>query len=156
METKRIGQQYLKMTDTNATDMTMLSTNWWLKTRLMGHLREVRMKESNQNKLRTSLPQQGNYGVGVLFFPKGSKGHTQSMSMLNGHQRKLCKREIFVITYKTINQKRRIARGDTNQTGGGGHGYRRHEDRTSPETIGNDDVFTDTLADDDDQVRQHR
>ena len=45
-------------------------------------------------------------------------------------------------------QKKRIT--------GGSHGNRRHDNCTSPEDICNDDVWTDTSADDDDHVRQNR
>ncbi len=54
----------------------------------------------------------------------------------------------FRYNLKEEKQKRRIA--------GGGHGYRRQDNCTSPEDICNDDVGTDTSADDDDQVRENR
>ena len=52
----------------------------------------------------------------------------------------------FRYNLKEEKQKRRIA--------GGGHGYSQ-DSCTSPEDIGNDDVWTDTSADDDDQVREN-
>ncbi len=39
--------------------------------------------------------------------PKGT-GSTKLMEMLNGHQKLLCKMEIFVITYDTINRKNEV------------------------------------------------
>ena len=54
----------------------------------------------------------------------------------------------FLYNLREEKQKRRIA--------GGGHGYRRQDNCTSPEDICNDDVWTDTSADDDDQVRKNR
>ena len=81
---------------------------------------------------------------GGLIFPKELGGpstvnldaqRTPEVALQNGDVR---------YNLRDDKQKRRIARGDTNRTAGGGHGYRRHEDRTSPEDIGNDDIWTTT------------
>ncbi len=84
----------------------------------------------------TSLSEQGNYGVEVLFFPKKYReGSTQSIPEV------ALQKGDFRCNLRDDKQKRRPARGDTNRTGRGGHGYRRHEDLTSPEDIENDDYY---------------
>ncbi len=89
----------------------------------------------------------GRLGGGGIIFPQDIGGpstinidaqRTPEVALQNGD---------FRYNLREEKQKRRIA--------GGGHGYRRHGNCTSPEDICNDDVGPDTSADEDDQERRH-